>query len=213
MAIAGLVLVSLSGTAIAQDRLDAGGLTFKDFATADHGASFDRGDPMLPEGPGPARARVLSIDNNGSFARIRFPRVKLDVSLPLGWQAFEEAERGIAYNADMSYRLLAWPLDFPFEGVRDAEHYAATKGGTILARHPGAKVQAHKLTDGSFLIVYENIKPTRADREPRTVFDLVIPNPKDAKAGILMTLGVPGSQAERGLRLMALIKSSIKVDW
>src|SRR5271154_5174190 len=38
--------------------LDAGGLTFKDFGTADNGASFNRSDPMLAGRPEPAAARL-----------------------------------------------------------------------------------------------------------------------------------------------------------
>jgi hypothetical protein len=209
----GLLLLAWAVPAVAQDRLDAGGLSFKDFGTADRGASFNRTDPMLPEGPGPATARLLEIDSANGLARIRFEPVKIDIAVPLGWQAFQEAERGIAYNADRSYRLIVWRVDFTFEGVRDAEHYAATKGGTIRSRYPNAKVQAHKLSDGSFLIVYENVPASQGDQEPRTVFDVVIPNPSDAKAGVLMTLGVPTSQAERGLKLVSLLKKTIKITW
>ncbi|MBS0520247.1 MAG: hypothetical protein JSR90_16245 [Proteobacteria bacterium] len=208
-----LALLLSASPGLAQEKLDAGGLTFKDFATQDRGASFDRRDPMLPEPPGPAVARVLEIDSNKGLARIRFEPIKAEISVPLGWRAFQEPERGTAFNADRSYRLLVWRLDFPFEGVRDAEHYAATKGGTIRARHPSTKVQAHKLADGTFLIIYENAPPAQGDQEARTVFDVVIPDPNNPKAGLLMTLGVPMSQTDRGLKLAALLKKTIKVDW
>ncbi len=211
--LAGLLLMGWSSPVLAQDGLDAGGLTFKDFAVADRGASFDRKDPMLPGGPGPASAHVLEIDNAKSLARIHFDPVKVDIAVPLGWQAVEDQERGIAYSADRSYRLIIWRVDFTFEGVENAEHYAATKSGAIRSRYPNAQVRARKLGDGSFLIVYENVPAAQGDREPRTVFDVVLPNPGNAKAGVLMTLGVPASQAERGLRLVALLKPTLRIDW
>jgi len=45
------------------------------------------------------------------------------------------------------------------------------------------------------------------------VFDLVVPQPGQPKQGALMTLGVPAADAERGLKLMALLKRSLRVDW
>jgi hypothetical protein len=47
----------------------------------------------------------------------------------------------------------------------------------------------------------------------RIVFDLVAPKPGSPKEGLLMTLGVPASDAERGMKLMALLKQSLRVDW
>jgi hypothetical protein len=202
-----------AGSAFAQNALDAGGMAFKDFSVADHGASFYRSDPMLPNGPGPASARVLEIDNNDGLARIRFQSIKVDVAVPLGWQAADDSERGVSYSADKSYRLIVWRVDFAYEGVKDAEQYAATKGGAIKALHPMVHAVARKLNDGSFLIVYENVPPGQGDREPRTVFDVVMPNPGNAKEGVLMTLGVPASQADRGLKLVALIKQNMRISW
>jgi len=100
-----------------------------------------------------------------------------------------------------------------FEGVKDAEHYAATKAGSIKARRPGVQAQARKLSDGSLLVVYENVPKAQGDSETRAVFDLVVPSPKDPKAGVLLTLGVPTSDASRGLNLMALLKQNIRIDW
>lgn len=212
-----LVAVGLAlcwaGVAQAQSGLDAGGLTFKDFAVADHGASFSRTDAVVTDGPGPKHARVVSIDNANGLARLHFDTIKMDVAVPLGWQALEERERGVAYNADQSYRLILWRVDFAFEGVSDAEHYATTKVGTIEARRPPTKAQARKLGDGSYLIVYENVPPSRADQEPRTVFDVVTANPGNPKEGTLMTLGVPQSQGRRGLALLALLKQNQKATW
>ncbi len=202
-----------AGSALAQSGLDAGGLTFKDFAVADRGASFYKPAAVVLEGAGSRSATVLEIDNANSLARLHFGAVKMDVAVPLGWQALQDQERGVAYNADQSYRLILWRVDFEAEGVSDAEQYAATKVGTIEARRPPTKGQARKLGDGTYLVVYENVPPSRGDRESRTVFDLVMPNPANPKEGVLMTLGEPGSQGERGLRLLALLKENVRIVW
>jgi hypothetical protein len=158
-------------------------------------------------------ARLLGVDNQNGVARVRFDSVKTEVSLPLGWQAGQDWERGVAHSADKRYRLIVWRVDFAFEGVRDAEHYAATKSGSIQARRPRIQAQARKLGDGAFLVIYENVEPGRGDSEKRVVFDVLITRAPAAKEGALLTLGVPASELERGLRLMALIKASAKADW
>ena len=200
--------------ALADSSLDAGGLTFRDFGVADHGASFNRIDSTFGvNGANPAPSRVVAIDNDNGLARIRFETIRVEVSLPLGWQATEDWERGVGYSSDKRYRLLVWRVDFAFEGVKDAEHYAATKTGTIKARRPGIQAQARKLSDGTFLIVYENAPPSQGDSERRVVFDLVMSKPGNPKEGVLMTLGLPSSEAPRGLKFLALLKSKIRIDW
>ncbi len=97
--------------------------------------------------------------------------------------------------------------------MRDAEHYAATKAGSIQARRPKVTAQARKLGDGTFLVVYENVGQAQGDSEPRVVFDLVIQKPSNPKEGILMTLGAPASDASRGLKLLALLKENMKISW
>ena len=69
------------------------------------------------------------------------------------------------------------------------------------------------MSDGTFMVVYDNAPKAHGDSEPRAVFDLVIPNPRNAKEGVLVTLGVPANDAVRGLKLMALIKESIRINW
>ena len=201
-----------ASAAQAQSNLDAGGMTFKDFAAADNGASFSRGDSMVPDGPGPSHAQILGIDNANGLARLRFKAVKIDAAVPLGWQAIQDQDRGVAYNADQSYRLILWRVDFPSEGVDNAEQYAIAKVGTIEARRPPTKGQARKLGDGSYLMVYENVPPSRGDRESRTVFDVITANPTNPKEGVLMTLGVPASQGGRGLKLLALLNRNMKIE-
>ena len=200
--------------ALADSSLDAGGLSFRDFGVADHGASFNRIDSTFGvNGANPAPSRVIAIDNDNGLARIRFETIRVEVSLPLGWQATEDWERGVGYSSDKRYRLLVWRVDFAFEGVQDAEHYAATKTGTIKARRPGIQAQARKLSDGTFLIAYENAPPGQGDSERRVVFDLVMSKPGNPKEGMLMTLGLPASEASRGLNFLALLKSRLRIDW
>ena len=209
---AGLAAVLAARPASASD-LDAGGLTFRDFSANDNGASFQRGDPMMAGGPNPVSSRVLAIDGQQGFARIQFGSIRVDLSVPLGWQANEDWERGVAFSSDRRYRLIVWRVDFAFEGVKDAEHYAATKVGSIQSRRPTVKAQGRKLPDGSFLISYENVAKAQGDGEPRVVFDWLKQNPSNPKEGVLVTLGVPTSEAARGLRLMALIKQSLQITW
>jgi hypothetical protein len=196
----------------AQNALDAGGLTFKDFAVADHGSSFSRSDSTVAATPGQA-AQLIEIDNAKEMARVHFKSIKAEASVPLGWQAKDDGERGLAFNANQSYRLILSRVDFVFEGVRDVEHYASTKAGTIESRRPGVKAQARRLPDGSFLVAYENVPPGQGDQGARTVFDIVMANPSDAKTGFLITLGMPAAQEERGLHLAALIKETLRISW
>ena len=197
--------------------LNAGGLTFRDFGTADNGSSFSHGQQSVGGGTtGAGRSpstKLLGVDSNTLSARVQFQSIKVEMTLPMGWQATEDWERGLAYSIDKRYRVVVWRVDFEFEGVKDAEHYAATKAGSIKARRPGVQAQARKLSDGSLLVVYENVPKAAGDSEPRTVFDLVIPSPKNPKAGVLLTLGVPASDATRGLNLLALLKQNMRIDW
>ena len=194
--------------------LDAGGLTFRDFTANDNGASFNRGvDPIIGGGPNQVSSRVVAVDGAQGLARVQFGSIKVELALPLGWQATEDWERGVAYSGDKRYRLIIWRVDFAFEGVKDAEHYAATKTGSIQARRPSIQAQARKLGDGTFLIVYENAPKGQGDSEARTVFDLLMQRPGNPKEGILMTLGVPASDAARGLKLLALLKHNMRINW
>ena len=201
--------------AAAQDRLDAGGATFRDFSTNDNGASFSRseGDPIISGGPNQVSAKVASVEADKGLARIQFGSIRVQLAVPLGWQATEDWERGVAYSSDKRYRVIVWRVDFPFEGVKDAEHYAATKVGAIQSRRPNVQAQARKLGDGTFLMVYDNVPRAQGDREPRVVFDLVRQNPGNPKDGVLLTLGIPASDAVRGLKLMALLRDNMKIVW
>ena len=209
----GVASLCMGAPARASDQLDAGGLTFLDFATPDNGASFHRGDGMIAGGPNQVSSRILGVENGKGLARIRFEQIRITVAIPLGWQATEDWERGVAYSSDKRYRLVVWRVDFEFEGVKDAEHYASSKGGAIQSRRPAVKAQARRLGDGTFLLVFENVPKAQGDSESRTVFDLIIPQPGNPKFGVLVTLGVPASDGGRGIKLLALLRESMKIDW
>jgi hypothetical protein len=210
---AGLVPFATPFAALAADKLETGGLTFRDFGTPDNGASFTHGEQSVGGGTSQSFTRVLGVDRANQAVRLRFDSVKVELLLPMGWQASEDGERGVAYTLDKQFRLIVWRIDFDYEGVKNAEHYAATKVGSIQARKPGVKAQARKLGDGSYVIVYENVPKGATDSGPRTVFDLVIPNPRNAKIGVLVTLGMPANDAGRGLALLALITQNMRIDW
>lgn len=210
---AGLVSFAVPFGASAADRLETGGLTFRDFGTPDNGSSYTRGEQSVGGGTTQSFTKVLGIDPAQQAVRLRFDSVKVELLLPMGWQATEDQERGVAYTLDKRIRLIVWRVDFAYEGVKDAEHYAATKAGSIKARRPGVQAQARKLSDGSFVIVYENVPKGSSDNGPRTVFDLVIPNPRNPKVGVLVTLGMPVNEAGRGLQLLALITQNMRIDW
>lgn len=215
-AVAAVVLTAPVAPLRAQtaNRLDPGGLTFRDFGVPDNGASYTRGEQSIGGGTTQKFTRVLGIDPATQAVRLRFDSVKVEMLLPMGWQATEDGERGVAYTTDKRIRLIVWRVDFAYEGVRDAEHYAATKAGSMKARRPGVQAQARKLRDGSFVIVYDNVPKGASDSSgPRTVFDLIIPDPRNPKVGVLVTLGMPASEASRGLQLLALITQNMRIDW
>ncbi|TAJ86975.1 MAG: hypothetical protein EPO10_12135 [Reyranella sp.] len=215
-AVAAIVLTAPVSALHAQttNRLDPGGLTFRDFGVPDNGASYTRGEQSIGGGTTQNFTRVLGIDPASQAVRLRFDSVKVELLLPMGWQASEDGERGVAYTGDKRIRLIVWRVDFAYEGVRDAEHYAATKAGSMKARRPGVQAQARKLRDGSFVIVYENVPKGQSDNSgPRTVFDLIIPDPRNPKVAVLVTLGMPASEAGRGLQLLALIAKNMRIDW
>jgi hypothetical protein len=210
--VGGLAACLVAAPALADDKLDPGGLTFRDFSTNDNGASYSRGDPMIAGGPNQVSSKIVAVEGANGLARVQFSSLRVELALPLGWQATEDWERGVGYSSDKRYRVLVWRVDFAYEGVKDAEHYAATKAGSIQARRPAVHAEARKLGDGTFLVVYDNVK-AQGDTEPRVVFDLVTQNPSDPKQGVLLTLGVPASDATRGLKLMALLKQSMRISW
>ena len=113
---------------------------------------------MIAGGPNQVSSKIVAVEGANGLARVQFSSLRVELALPLGWQATEDWERGVAYSSDKRYRVLVWRVDFAYEGVKDAEHYAATKAGSIQVRRPTVQAQARKLGDGTFLIVYDNVK-------------------------------------------------------
>ncbi len=213
---AGILAVSalLACLPVSAQPLSPGSASFREFGTPDNGASFSRGlDVGGGSSQSQASARIVGVDRQTESVRVRFNPIGIELTLPMGWQAVEDWERGAAYSADKRYRVFVWRVDFAFEGVKDAEHYAATKAGSIKARRPGVQAQARKLADGSMLILYENVPKGPGDSGPRTVADLVIPNPKDPKLGVLLTLGMPGNDSKRAIDFLALLRQNMRIDW
>ena len=206
LATAGAALC-LASPARASDKLDAGGLTFLDFATPDNGASFARGDPMIAGGPNPVPSKILGIENAKGFARDpASSRSGSTLAMPLGWQATEDWERGVGYSSDKRYRLIVWRVDFDYEGVKDAEHYASTKAARSRRGGPGSRRRRASSATGPFWSCSRMSPKAQGDAEPRVVFDLVIPQPGNPKLGVLLTLGVPASDAGRGIKLAGSVK-------
>ncbi len=210
-----LVALLMPAAAAANQPLSAGGLTYKDFGTPDNGASYSRSDQIIGGGSTQQQtlAKVVGIDREASAVRVRFEPIRVELMLPMGWQATEDWERGVAHSLDKRYRVVVWRVDFAYEGVKDAEHYAATKAGSIKARRPGVQAQARKLADGTMVVIYENVPKGPNDNGPRMVFDLVIPDPRNPKLGVLLTLGVPASDGGRGLGLLALLNQNMRIEW
>jgi hypothetical protein len=124
--------------------------------------------------------------------------------MPLGWQANEDWERGVGFSGDKRYRLIVWRVDFAFEGVNDAEHYAATKAAPSrpASRASRPRPQARRRSFLSSTRTFR-AKATHARRVRSGGAE-----PGKPKEGVLMTLGVPRSDVERGFKLMALLKQS-----
>ena len=152
---------------------------------------------MIAGGPNQVSSRVVAVEGDKGLARVQFSSIRVELALPLGWQATEDWERGVAYSSDKRYRLIVWRVDFAYEGVKDAEHYAATKAGSIQARRPTVQAQARKLGDGTFLVVYDNVAKAQGDAEPTGRV-----RPGDAKAG-RSEGGHPGDPGRAGERRRA----------
>jgi len=104
---AGFLALSLGAgipAAFAQggNSLSTGGLTFRDFGTADNGASFAHGQQSIGGGTTnrPGSTRLLGVDSKALSARVQFQAIKVDMTLPMGWEATEDWERGLAFSVD-----------------------------------------------------------------------------------------------------------------
>ena len=105
-----------------------------------------------------------------------------------------------------------WDIDQTFRTIAPYTIEEAYEVADAIERDDMPALK-EELGDGTFLIVYENAPKGQGDSEPRTVFDLVVQHPGNPKEGILLTLGVPASDAVRGLKLMALLKQNMRINW
>ena len=175
----GLAACLVAAPALADDKLDPGGLTFRDFATNDNGASFSRGDPMIARRSQPGVvARSCSVDGANGLARIQFRCIRVELALPLGWQATEDWERGVAFSSDKRYRRPRLAGRFRLRGRQGRRALRRDQEpAPIQARRPAVQAQARKLGDGTFLIVYDNVPSARRRRAEGGV------RPGDPEAG------------------------------
>lgn len=206
-----------SGAAGAQAGLDPGTARFRDFALSSTSESLDNPDLAINRemtgSTAETMVELLTTDRADGSARIRLKSVDAEVSVPLGWHAFEDHERAAVFTPDRSVRIIFWRVDLQFEGVTDLEQYVATKRGAMRSRFPALEHEARKLPDGQYLAVYRGVPGRRGDREARTVIDLLTPNPRNPQRAFLITFGTPTSQADRYLPLLALIARERKVAW
>jgi len=201
----------------ANDRLEAGSATFRDFALASTANSLvDDSNPINRDwtsNTAETLAEVVSVDAAQGLARVRFKSVECELAIPLGWHAIEDRERAAIFTPDRSARLILWRVDLAFEGAADVEKYVTAKQAALRTRIPQLAAQVRRLAEGEFLAVYTNVPARRGDSEPRVIFDLVTPNPTNKLRALLMTLGVPASRADRYLPLLALLSRERKVSW
>src|SRR5258708_38874269 len=114
-------------SAFAQDKLDPGKLTFRDFSSNDNGASFSRGDPMIAGGPNQVSSRIAAIESEKGLARIQFGAIRVELAVPLGWQANEDWERGVAFSSDKRYRVIVWRVGLCLKGGKESADHDATQ--------------------------------------------------------------------------------------
>lgn len=197
--------------------LDAGAATFAEFALAgDANSLTDRESPVNRRwigGSGEDLAELLRVDEQRRSARLRLRSVDVEATVPLGWHAIEDAERAAVFTPDGSVRMIFWRIDLPFEGVASVEGYVAAKQEAVKARQPGVRTTAYKGKDGAWVVAYEDVPARRGDTERRAIYDLVVPNPKSAKHGLLVTLGAPASKAATYLPLLALVARDMNPSW
>jgi hypothetical protein len=210
-------LAAMCPAALANDRLDPGRATFRDFALSnDANSLIDLRNVVnreWTENSAQTLLDVLSVDSAAGFARVKLKSVDCEMAVPLGWHGMEDHERGAIFTPDRSVRIIVWRVDLKYEGVDDLEKYVVAKQGALRARSPSIQARVRKLADGEFLSMYANVPARRNDREPRAIFDLLTPNRANPARAMLMTVGVPGSQADRYLPLVALLSRERKIAW
>lgn len=216
-AVGATALAAFGPMARANDRLDPGRATFRDYAlSTDANTLIDLRNVVnreWTENGTQSLLDVVSVEAAAGFARVRLKSVDCEMAVPLGWHGMEDNERGALFTPDRSVRVIVWRVDLKYEGVDDLEKYVVAKQGALRARSPGIQARMRKLADGEYLSMYGNVPPRRNDREPRAIYDLLTPNRANPARAMLMTVGVPASQADRFLPLVALLSRERKVAW
>src|SRR5262249_61304765 len=92
---------------------------------------------MISGGPNQLSSKIASVEADKGLARIQFGSIRVEIAVPLGWQATEDWERGVAYSSDKRYRVIVWRGGFPFQGVTVAEPLTAAQSRRIQPRPPG----------------------------------------------------------------------------
>ena len=201
----------------ANDRLDPGNATFRDYALSNNATTLlDPTNTVTREwtsNTAQVMPDIVSVDAPAGLARLRLKSVDCEMAVPLGWHAMEDHERAAMFTPDRAVRAIVWRLDLAFEGAADLEKYAAAKQAALRGRNAALTANIRRLAGGEFLAVYSNIPPLRYDTEPRLVFDLMTPNPTNRMRGMLLTLGVPASRADKFLPLLALMARERKIVW
>jgi len=72
------------------------------------------------------------------------------------WLAGDRDWSGVSLQQRQALPLIVWRVDFAYEGVKDAEHYAATKAArSRLAADRQARPASWAM---ALLVVYDNVK-------------------------------------------------------
>lgn len=218
-ALIGSVAALAAGAASGADYVDPREMVGKyaDFAHADSEQSLlDRNDPILRKWVTNTMENVIevkNVDRVGQNATVYSLSAKMSVTIPLGWYAIDDGERGAAFVADETLRLIMRQVDLAFEGVSGIGDYAQVKRGLLLQQFPKMRAQEVRLSPDIIMNVYEAVPPRPNDKLPRTIFDIITASPKDPKRANLMTFGVPDGQGQKYLPLLGLFLRDRKIDW
>lgn len=210
-------MAGAGATAQKGGQLDPGDSTFKNYALSETASSLHDVENAVnrqwTNATAESLTELLTAVPKEGYARIKSKAVDIELSVPLGWHAIEDNERLAIFNPDRTVRVIVWRVDLEFEGVPDLEKYLVGKTAALRVRYPKVQATSRALPNGSFLGVFNDVPPRAGDKEPRAIFDLLTPNPQNPKRALLMTFGVPASQTDRYLPLLALLERNRKIKW
>jgi len=190
---------------------------YGDFAQSDNERSLlDRNDAILQRWVTNTTENVIevkNVDRAGQNATVYSISSKTTVTIPLGWYAIDDGERGAAFVGDETLRLIMRQVDLAYEGVSGIGDYAQVKRGLLLQQFPKMRASEVRLGPDMIMNVYEGVPPRPNDKAPRTIFDIITASPKDPKRANLMTFGVPDGEGQRYLPLLGLFLRDRKIDW